>query len=164
MVSRPLLRILPLVVTAAAFFGMSGTALATGDSPPVCVPFMQSVAPYPASREVDVLNPFAFCTDPDTDLLTYTVSGGTKGTLDTSDIGEGSFTYAPATVPPATTTFRSSRIDPSGARSQPVAITMRITIGQPGADLPRRPVRLLGRQEQGPSCSRPLLRPGPDRQ
>ncbi len=127
MVSRPLLRILPLVVTAAAFFGMSGTALATGDSPPVCVPFTQSVAPYPASREVVVLKPFAFCTDPDHDLLTYSVTGGSKGSLDTSDIGEGSFTYAPANGATGDDNLSLVAIDPAGARSQPVAITMRIT-------------------------------------
>src|SRR5262245_34145147 len=124
MLSRPLLRILPLIVTAGAFFGGASTAFA--NSAPVCTPMLQSVGPAPASRQVTLLTPFAFCTDADGDDLTYTISDGTKGTVDRTDLDIGSFTYT-ATAQSGDDPLTLVARDPSGAASTPVAVTMRIT-------------------------------------
>jgi Bacterial Ig domain len=126
MVSRPLLRILPIVVAATALFGAPGTALA--NSAPTCVPFVQSVAPG-TTRQVVLLKPFSFCTDPDRDLLSYSVlpNPNPKGTLDTTNLDQASFTYTPLPGATGDDSLSLVAIDPSGLRSPPVTITMRIT-------------------------------------
>jgi large repetitive protein len=126
MVSRPLLRILPIAVVATALFGAPGTALA--NSAPTCVPIVQSVAPN-TTRQVVLLKPFSFCTDPDHDLLSYSVlpNPNPKGTLDTTNLDEGSFTYTPLPAATGDDSLSLVAIDPSGLRSAPVTITMRIT-------------------------------------
>ncbi len=127
MVSRPSFRILPFLVALAACFSLPSTALAANHAP-VCTPFLQSVAPFPSDRTVSIFNPaVTFCTDPDGDQLSYTVSGGTKGTLDLGQIQFGTFHYAPSFGSTGDDVLTLVAHDSSGGNSVPVSITMRIT-------------------------------------
>jgi hypothetical protein len=133
MVSRPALRILPFLVALTAALGVPSIASAANHAP-VCIPFTQSVAPFPASRVVSIRIPaISFCTDADGDQLSYTVVGaGAKGTVDGTDLAHGDFTYSPTFGSSGDDTLTLVAHDPSGASSTPVAITMRITnVNQP---------------------------------
>lgn len=131
MVSRVSLRILPFVVALATAFALPGTALAANHIP-VCTPFLQTVAPG-TTRAVNIFNSsVTFCTDSDQDVLTFTVSGGTKGTLDLSQIDHGTVSYTPNNGATGDDNLTLVAHDPNGGNSVPVSITMRITtVNQP---------------------------------